>query len=51
MKTIHICHRGPIADWERAEDERPCCPSPCAKLCYAHPVQMHNVFKISAALH
>ena len=26
-------------------------PSPCAKLCHAHPVEMHNVFKISAALH
>ncbi|THW65113.1 hypothetical protein D6D20_02309 [Aureobasidium pullulans] len=23
--------------------------SPCAKLCYAHYVEMHNVFKISAA--
>ncbi|THW37653.1 hypothetical protein D6D22_07108 [Aureobasidium pullulans] len=23
--------------------------SPCAKLCYAHPVEMHNVFKISVA--
>ncbi|THW15227.1 hypothetical protein D6D24_05075 [Aureobasidium pullulans] len=23
--------------------------SPCAKLCHAHHVEMHNVFKISAA--
>ena len=24
-------------------------PSPGAKLCHAHPVEMHNVFEISAA--
>jgi hypothetical protein len=29
----------------------PTITSPCAKLCHAHPVEMHNVFKISAALH
>jgi len=25
--------------------------SPCAKLCHTHAAEMHNVFKISAAVH
>ncbi|KEQ88729.1 hypothetical protein M438DRAFT_342284 [Aureobasidium pullulans EXF-150] len=48
-KVKGIDRNCPVGSWKCSDQAGP--SSPCAKLCHAHSVEMHNVFRISAALH